>query len=41
MCMFIDKYKDIKVTKFFIVLRYKYSFRNCPANYNFTLNNDI
>ena len=39
-CILAQKYKNIKVNKPFVVLNFQCSFPNCPANYNFTLDND-
>ena len=40
LCILTDKYKNIKVSKPFVVLKFKCAFPNCPATYNFTLDND-
>ena len=40
MCILTDNYKNIKVNKPFIVIKFKCSFPDCPASYNFFLKND-
>ena len=39
LCILTDKRKKIKKTKPFLVLQFTCSFPNCPATYDFTLNN--
>ena len=40
-CILTCKYRNIKVNKPFVVLKFSCNFPNCPATYHFTLNNDF
>ena len=40
-CILALEYKNIKVKKPFVVLKFYCTFKNCPATYNFTLENCV
>ena len=40
-CILTDHYKNIKVNKPYVVIKFNCCFPDCPASYNFLLENDI